>query len=1325
MVAKKICLLVLPFLIIFFSPLENIVAAAPEKDIETDACSASLFGTVSKEYCQAICPEGTEYGCLKVKDFPGKNPADSSKDLECYTCARDQYCSDLGYMDVWDCWLCDANPATECVKAGMTVPLTGTTVGGKTWSGEQCYDCVARPDRCNQKWPGTTWLADCQKICAGPDKKCVFVGRHDGNDCYKCEEKIAECKDMGLLKEAECAACNADPKTQCVPWAMTKNMEKCFKCIPKNQPIPPQPPPPGQPEKSCASLGYAISAAVCRGQGMDWHLVDVPEIGEKCIECIKKKEDCSPNLTREGCQKYCEDIGGKCMAMTRTKEGPECYTCYWGEQQKQGCAYYDMPESCDPNPCFENEICVMVDRPLRLRCAQCQENENWKEPTVCEEQKMFLNCSYCYNAQMSCEKVDLKDPPLECFKCVEPPPLTPPTGGGESIGEVPSTGPTETSTKTPITGLTETSAVTVPSGPNVALVNNYPGITEGFSSDGQCPAESNSAGGSYIQDSVNWSQIFNWTIRTDITYEVNPEPKTDPWITSYQRLRRWLAEAKEDKIAIEKNIAELRSALTKPEVQNNPIIQETMKKALEDALDDLEDVDDDIYDLLDEVGEPEEMDEFMREHGFPRLKIGGYIQMESPAEMPRQWAEVKISIGRLDFGRMQSNWGMGIFNDTYLSDQGMGEMLGVSGPIVASGFLGKNPALAFFDSQGVPIGAVTRQDAMVAPQITNYYLSQAQDRSLEDFAYFMAGLDTPSFKEFEKLFGGNSSRDSYSLNGFQPQQIFVPQLGLSRGDISNYANIFNYQLINRAPSERFFEPQLCCGPSFIDEPVYSRHILAKKEVIPTDPNDPFYFKTAGKKIGKSGGVVKSFTKVLLGSGMKMGDGTMGGGDASISLRQDSRTNIVDQWGIRAVGYLPKTDPNSAWNIIDGSQKNVSVAVIDSGLDLNHPDAPQYIWTNAKEIPDNKVDDDKNGYVDDVHGWNFYEDNNDLRDFKGHGTIVTGIIAAKTNNGIGIAGINLGAEIMVLKVTDKNGNTDNLAIYRAVRYAVAHGAKVLNISLGDKGISKLEQLGINYANTKGVLVFVASGNDGGHISEYGPASARGAITVGAMNYDGTWSTVSNFGPNIALLAPGEQIYSLQSKDADWDGSAGVKDRNYTKASGTSFSTPMAAATASLIWAKNPQLTNVQVADLILSSAKDTREKGWDSLSGLGTLDASAALRIDPKESFYVQIVDLRVNRLDKKVKSVDVFGTVSGNLNDFVVELGRGKSPSKWTQVGGPFTQPAHSNWLCRIPSEKLKGSTEWTVRLKAQDKNGQFKEAQASIPFTTQKKVYDWEKEKH
>jgi len=341
-------------------------------------------------------------------------------------------------------------------------------------------------------------------------------------------------------------------------------------------------------------------------------------------------------------------------------------------------------------------------------------------------------------------------------------------------------------------------------------------------------------------------------------------------------------------------------------------------------------------------------------------------------------------------------------------------------------------------------------------------------------------------------------------------------------------------------------------------------------------------------------------------------------------------------------------------------------------------------------------------VDDIHGWNFVGENNNITDDFGHGTFVTGIIAAKTNNGEGIAGINPGAQIMTLKASNKENVARSLAIYRAIRYAVDNGARVINISLGGKGISRLEQIGVNYAYAQDCLVVISSGNQGGDVAEYGPPGLRRAFSVAAINVDGKRRGIANHGANVAMTASGEHIYSLTAKDGQITPILGT---TYHTLTGTSFSAPMVAGTASLIWAKNPDLTNRQVEDLLLDSAEDLDRKGWDRYNGAGLLNAGKALGGGETDRLIVRFAEVFANKEKKKIASLDVYGIVRGNLDSYVVELGKGKKPDEWKQVFGPSGESAEYNHICRIENELLQKGQEWTVRITAKSKSGKTKTA--------------------
>jgi hypothetical protein len=191
--------------------------------------------------------------------------------------------------------------------------------------------------------------------------------------------------------------------------------------------------------------------------------------------------------------------------------------------------------------------------------------------------------------------------------------------------------------------------------------------------------------------------------------------------------------------------------------------------------------------------------------------------------------------------------------------------------------------------------------------------------------------------------------------------------------------------LNRGLSKDKFKRQ------FKDRPwVYAVEDIFLRR-IQDQPNDPLYQRAGRLRKKSKGGFGIGLGGIRLGKKKGLGVGlSLGKGKES--------AGADDQWALRYVGYKPINSPDSAWKIEGGEESNVVVAVIDSGLDLAHPDGPKYIWQNEGEIADNGVDDDGNGYVDDVNGWNFIEDNQDLTDRKGHGTFVAGIIAAKRNNG---------------------------------------------------------------------------------------------------------------------------------------------------------------------------------------------------------------------------------------------------------------------------------------------------------------------------------------
>ncbi len=247
-----------------------------------------------------------------------------------------------------------------------------------------------------------------------------------------------------------------------------------------------------------------------------------------------------------------------------------------------------------------------------------------------------------------------------------------------------------------------------------------------------------------------------------------------------------------------------------------------------------------------------------------------------------------------------------------------------------------------------------------------------------------------------------------------------------------------------------------------------------------------------------------------------------------------------------------------------------IAVIDTGIDMNHPDLKDNLWQNPGEIEGNKIDDDRNGYVDDVHGYNFASKIGSPQyqgSTKHHGTFVSGLAAAKSGNGIGVAGImGHGAKIMMLNVfgTSSSSYTSNSA--NAIRYAVDNGATIINMSLGGVGKSAAYESALDYAMKNGVTVLAAAGNERNQLgvnywlspAAYG-SSFNGVISIGAINsQDLSWAAYSNYSAtNVELAAPGSENYST---------GRGLLSTNlnntYSRGHGTSYATPVAAGSAAL-------------------------------------------------------------------------------------------------------------------------------------------------------------------
>ena len=297
-----------------------------------------------------------------------------------------------------------------------------------------------------------------------------------------------------------------------------------------------------------------------------------------------------------------------------------------------------------------------------------------------------------------------------------------------------------------------------------------------------------------------------------------------------------------------------------------------------------------------------------------------------------------------------------------------------------------------------------------------------------------------------------------------------------------------------------------------------------------------------------------------------------------------------QWGLEQV-RAPQ-----AWFISTGHA--VTVAIVDTGADLTHPDLVGSLWVNVDEVAGNGLDDDGNGCVDDVHGCDFADGDGSPVDGHGHGTHVAGIVGAETNNGIGVAGMGWGVRVMPVRVLDDAGSGGVWSVSEGIRYAADNGARVINLSLGGYSGGQGLQDAIRYAQGKGALVIAAAGNDNLSLPFY-PAFYDGVVGVAATDNADQKAGFSNYGSFVDIAAPGVDIYSTM-----------LRPVAYKEMSGTSMAAPMVSGLAALIWTRFPSVTASQVAAAIQNSAEDLGSAGWDAYFGWGRIHAADALRSAP-------------------------------------------------------------------------------------------------------------------
>ena len=370
----------------------------------------------------------------------------------------------------------------------------------------------------------------------------------------------------------------------------------------------------------------------------------------------------------------------------------------------------------------------------------------------------------------------------------------------------------------------------------------------------------------------------------------------------------------------------------------------------------------------------------------------------------------------------------------------------------------------------------------------------------------------------------------------------------------------------------------------------------------------------------------------------------------------------EQWS------LPLMKLPQAWAIEKGDRE-VVIAIIDSGIDYTHDDLAPKVWINPGEVPENGLDDDGNGYVDDIYGWDFtdapnlqaegdyIEGDNEPIDEKGHGTHVAGIAGAMPDNGIGIAGVAWECPLMAIRAGLSLGGSSRMQdddSAAAIVYAADNGASVINMSWGSERRSFVIQDAIDYAYARGVVLVAAAGNSQKPEAIF-PAAYRKVIAVASTEQNQQRFYQSNFGASIDIGAPGNVILSTQINN------------QYRLLTGTSMASPHVAGVAALMLSKRPALTHEEVRHILINTADPVYREDSDELDerfvGAGTVNAERALLA----SGILQARILAPETNSGGADSITVNGTAGGyKFHSWHLSYGESTVPTEFT----PFTQPS-------------------------------------------------------
>lgn len=437
----------------------------------------------------------------------------------------------------------------------------------------------------------------------------------------------------------------------------------------------------------------------------------------------------------------------------------------------------------------------------------------------------------------------------------------------------------------------------------------------------------------------------------------------------------------------------------------------------------------------------------------------------------------------------------------------------------------------------------------------------------------------------------------------------------------------------------------------------------------------------------------------------------------------SQSNIdplmQEQW------YLQRIGVPSAWE--ESTGQGVLIGIIDTGIEETHPDLQKNLWINSKEDINKNgkidpysssielngvfgdfdgIDNDDNGFIDDVIGYDFVDQ--DLinsgdyttrdgypSDERGHGISVTGIIAAEKDNGIGIAGIAHNAKVMTLRAFDITGNGQDDDVAASIIYATLNGVRILNCSFGDVFKSPLVEDAIQFAIANNVLVVVSAGNERASFDRY-PANIEGVISVSATNNLDRSASFSSYGNFISLAAPGVNIVTTDI------------NASYQSFAGTSASAPIVSAVAALVLEKNPQLRPNELKSVLESSSEDIGTPGWDVFFGAGLVNAKNAVQGAYSTSMAIESPQQEQLFLRESTLSIPItISTMNPLFESSELSWGYGNSPTSWNVLDNSSVQ-VRNKQVSQLLSSNLIDSTI-ILRLEIKLKNGKTIEHRKKI----------------